>query len=165
MVRKKASALQASATILAIAGLVTLWASAPSVSEVQAQEVARAAEPSDDPEAVLNRQPAVPVDVVILGGLNKITARVSTIRIPLNQSVEFGTLSITARTCAKRPPTEPPETTAFLEITDDTMADGEGDFTGWMFASSPAISALEHPVYDVWVLDCKIAEGGASAGN
>lgn len=104
-------------------------------------------------------------DHAVLGGLNKITARVSTIEIPINQEVSFGTLSITVRTCAKRPPTETPETTAFLEITDATMPDGEGDFTGWMFASSPAISALEHPVYDVWVLDCNIVSGEASAAN
>jgi hypothetical protein len=60
------------------------------------------------------------------------------------------------RTCRKRPPEEPPESAAFIEVRD--IKPGETPktlFTGWMFASSPAVSALEHPVYDVWVLDCK----------
>jgi hypothetical protein len=70
--------------------------------------------------------------------------------------VRFGTLEILARRCHKTPPEEPPESTAFIEIV-DVRPDSEAIkvFTGWMFASSPAVSALEHPVYDVWVVDCK----------
>jgi len=94
--------------------------------------------------------------VAVLQGLDKTTARVSTFEAPVDGTARFGTLQITARACQKRPPTEPPESAAFLEIVDirpDSPA--VPVFSGWMFASSPAISALEHPVYDVWVLDCR----------
>ena len=72
--------------------------------------------------------------------------------------VTFGTLEIVVRSCHKRPPEEPPESAAFLEVTDiKPNEDPAPLFSGWMFASSPALSALEHPVYDVWVIDCRTA--------
>ena len=92
---------------------------------------------------------------VLLQGLDKVTARITTIEAPLNKPVRFGTLEITARRCFKRPPEESPESAAFLEIRE--LREDEAPqqlFVGWMFASSPALSALEHPVYDVWVKDC-----------
>jgi hypothetical protein len=94
----------------------------------------------------------------VLQGLDKVTARVSEIVTPLNRLVRFGTLEIVVRTCQKTPPEEPPESAAFLEIR-DAKPDEEtvSLFTGWMFASSPALSALEHPVYDIWLLDCVVA--------
>lgn len=98
------------------------------------------------------------LEVAQLQGLDKITARVSTFLAPIGQPVRFGTLVITARACRKRPPTETPESVAFLEI--DDRKPGQDQvvlFKGWMFASSPALNALEHPVYDVWVLDCESA--------
>ena len=98
--------------------------------------------------------------VAVLQGLNKVTARVSAIDVPLSRTVRFGTLEITVHTCRKAPPEKPPESAAFLEIRD--LKPGEPPvklFSGWMFASSPALSALEHPVYDIWVLDCREAEG------
>jgi hypothetical protein len=103
----------------------------------------------------------------VLQGLDKTTARISTIEAPLGQSVRFGGLRIVVRACVKRPPEEPPETSAFLEI--DEVRPGDESkpqrlFSGWMFKSSPALSALEHPVYDVGVLDCK-DETGSPAGS
>lgn len=105
-------------------------------------------------------------DAVILHGFDKITARVSELRIPLNETYRFGTLEIVARYCRKRPPEETPEVTAFLEI-DDVQSGREPErlFTGWMFASSPALSALEHPVYDVWVTSCTTSAPDMSAGS
>ena len=99
--------------------------------------------------------PAAAEDVAVLQGLDKVTARISTIRAPIGLTVGFGSLEIVARACIKRPPEEPPESTAFLEIHD--VKPGEAPvkiFSGWMFASSPALSALEHPVYDISVVDC-----------
>jgi hypothetical protein len=74
----------------------------------------------------------------------------------VGQEIRFGSLAIRARACYETPPTEPPESAAFLEI-DALGTDASRDtaFTGWMFASTPGISALEHPVYDVWVIDCQ----------
>ncbi len=100
----------------------------------------------------------------ILQGLDKTTARVSTIEAPLGQPARFGTLQIVARACHKKPPTETPESTAFLEIVDirpDSPAIPV--FTGWMFASSPSVSAMEHPVYDVWVIDCRLVAAPEAA--
>ena len=91
----------------------------------------------------------------VLRGLDKVTARVSDIYAPLDVPVQFGSLQITVRKCNKRPPEETPEQTVFLEI-NDNRPDHTTDrvFTGWMFWSSPARNALEHPVYDVWLKDC-----------
>jgi hypothetical protein len=95
-------------------------------------------------------------DTAILQGLDKVTGRVMTIDAPVGAPVHFGTLEIIVRTCRKRPPEEQPESAAFLdiwEIRNDQAATSL--FRGWMFATSPALSALEHPVYDIWVLDCE----------
>ena len=92
----------------------------------------------------------------VLQGLDKVTARVSTFNVPLDRPTRFGTLEITLRACHKRPPEEPPESAAFLEIRELRLGEQPRSlFSGWMFASSPALNPLQHPVYDVWVLDCK----------
>ncbi len=96
-------------------------------------------------------------DAIVLQGLDKVTARISTLNIKVGETVDFGTLKITLRACEKTPPEDPPEATAFLDIME--QRDDEDPislFHGWMFASTPALSALEHPVFDVWVLDCII---------
>ncbi len=104
--------------------------------------------------------------VALLQGLDKITARISTFEAPIGAPVRFGSLEIVARACDKRPPEEPPESAAFLEITDYRPdSDAVKLFTGWMFASSPALSAVEHPVYDVWVIDCRKASSSSAANT
>ena len=94
--------------------------------------------------------------LAVLQGLDKITARISKLEAPVGKAVTFGTLTINVRACNKRPPEEPPESAAFLQIDEKRAGDTHAQriFSGWMFASSPALSALEHPVYDVGVLDC-----------
>ena len=89
--------------------------------------------------------------------LDKITARISTKSVPVGGGTEFGTLEIRVHYCAYRPPEEPPENVAFIMIFDNGYAEQKPKkalFSGWMFASSPAISGLEHPVYDVILLSC-----------
>lgn len=101
-----------------------------------------------------------PTNTAVMQGLDKVTARVSTFEAPLGQPVTFGALSITVRHCDRTPPEEPPESAAFLEVVEQKRGEEpEPVFTGWMFASSPALSAMEHPVYDVWVLECVDREG------
>jgi len=96
---------------------------------------------------------------VVLQGLDKVTARVQTFEAAIGQTVTFGTLQITVRACDRTPPTDPPESAAFLDIYEARQGEAITDlFHGWMFASSPALNALEHPVYDVWVLECKVAD-------
>jgi hypothetical protein len=97
-----------------------------------------------------------PGDLVIMQGLDKVTARVTRFEAPIGVTVRFGALRIMARACNRTPPEEPPESAAFLDIGEVRPGENALDlFHGWMFASSPALSALEHPVYDVWVLECK----------
>lgn len=94
-------------------------------------------------------------NIAVLQGLDKVTARISTLKARVGDSVRFGTLDIIVHHCDKRPPEETPESAAFLDIAEIRPARAAVTlFRGWMFASSPAISALEHPVYDVWVIDC-----------
>jgi len=105
-------------------------------------------------------------EAAVLRTLDKITARTKDLTIGIDETVTYGTLEITVRKCLKRPPEEPPETLAFLEIREQLQdAEPVTLFMGWMFASSPALNALEHPVYDVWVIDCKIASGEQSKGK
>lgn len=100
----------------------------------------------------------------VLGGLDKVTARVSEIYAPLDVPVQFGSLQITVRKCNKRPPEETPEQTVFVEINDNRPDQSIARiFTGWMFWSSPARNALEHPVYDVWLKDCVTVGANAPA--
>ena len=119
--------------------------------------------------ATLLAVPAEAGTIAVLQGLDKTTARISTFEAPLDQGVRFGSLIITTRACVKRPPEEPPETAAFLEIEDvrpgATAGAANRIFSGWMFKSSPALSALEHPVYDVGVLDCKEESGSPLPGK
>ena len=97
-----------------------------------------------------------PGDLVIMQGLDKVTARVTRFEAPIGVTVRFGALRIVARACNRTPPEEPPESAAFLDIGEVRPGENALDlFHGWMFASSPALSALEHPVYDVWVLEGK----------
>ena len=109
-----------------------------------------------------------PEPVALLEGLDKITARVSKFEALVGAPVQFGTLAIRVRDCEKSPPEDTPESAAFVEI--DETRTGEVRtrvFSGWMFASSPALSALEHPVYDVILLDCRAASGSprTASGN
>ena len=98
-------------------------------------------------------------DQAFLQTLDKITARIATVPVTLNKPFQFGTLEIELKHCAFTPPEVPPEAAAFLEIRDIGFVDKEPTdkitvFSGWMFASSPAVSSLEHPVYDVTLLAC-----------
>lgn len=100
---------------------------------------------------------ADPGQTVELQGLDKITARTSTFQVSIGETVKFGTLVITPRACDRAPPTDPPESKVFLDIYEEKPGEPRTDlFHGWMFASSPALNALEHPVYDVWVLQCML---------
>ncbi|MBL9011249.1 MAG: DUF2155 domain-containing protein [Alphaproteobacteria bacterium] len=120
-----------------------------------------------DLPAVLDRpasfEDAVPDDKgvrrsIIMGGLDKITARTVRFEAPIGTTVRYKKLLITPRTCYVRPPEETPETSVFLDIAEPSpQGDGlQRLFSGWMFASSPGLNALEHPVYDVWVIGCHV---------
>ena len=95
--------------------------------------------------------------VATMQALDKITARISTLSAPVGEARQFGTLEVMVRRCAFHPPEETPENAAFVVIRDlgyDSSVTPAEVFSGWMFSSSPAISALEHPVYDITLLAC-----------
>jgi hypothetical protein len=104
--------------------------------------------------------------IAVFAALDKVTGRISHLEIPLNQTVEFGALKVTPRVCDTRPPTEAPNTTSFVEV-DEVKLTGEVQriFTGWMFAESPGLHAVEHPVFDVWLTNCKTASAAAPSGS
>jgi hypothetical protein len=106
--------------------------------------------------------PTVEKPIAILRALDKITARVEELDVPIGRPYKFGTLIITVRGCRVTPPEETPEAAAFIEVNEFKPGEqGAQVFRGWMFASSPALSAMEHPVYDIWVTGCKDVEGVA----
>jgi len=129
----------------------------------QPQQANTAPQPGDEvvveppPQRIANPQ-------AVFSGLDKITGRIITFDVAINETVQFGALQVTPRVCYSRPPTETPNTDTFVEV-DEVTLQGEIKriFDGWMFAASPGLHAVEHPVYDVWLTDCKGGQGPAVA--
>jgi len=91
----------------------------------------------------------------VFAGLDKITGRITAFDVAIDETVQFGTLQITPRVCLTRPATEAPLTEGFVEVDDvDSAKNAKRIFSGWMFAASPGLHGVEHPVYDVWLKDC-----------
>lgn len=110
-------------------------------------------------------------EVAVFAALDKVTAQIEKLPVELNKTVRFGSLKITPRVCYSRPPTEPPKTTTFVEV-DEIELDGKEKriFTGWMFAESPGLNAVEHPVFDIWLTGCEkplttVSQGRGKAGS
>ncbi|HEY8125852.1 MAG TPA: DUF2155 domain-containing protein [Methylocystis sp.] len=109
----------------------------------------------------------------IFAGLDKTTGRIINFDVAIDETVQFGTLQVTPRVCNTRPQTETPQTTSFVEVDElilkperrgepkpesvkaDAKQEAKRVFSGWMFAASPGLHGVEHPVYDVWLVDCK----------
>jgi len=101
-----------------------------------------------------------------LRGLEKITGRPTNITAPIGKPVQFATLTITVRFCYSTPPSETPETTAFVQIEDHRPDQpAKRVFSGWLYGSSPGLNGVEHPLYDVWVISCNNAPAQAVASN
>lgn len=94
--------------------------------------------------------------IVKLQALDKSTARTETLQAKVGSTIEYGSLFIKIQSCRKSEPLDPPESAAFVQIWEVPLKAEKSEwvFSGWMFASSPALSAMDHAVYDVWVLDC-----------
>ena len=133
MFLNKSTLIVGGRTLLAGAALGLFW---PSLETARAEKIAN--------------------NVAVFAALDKVTARISPLEIRLGKTVTFGTLKVTPRVCNTRPPTEPPVTSAFVEV-DEIQLDGKLKriFTGWMFAESPGLHGVEHPVFDVWLTSCK----------
>lgn len=110
--------------------------------------------------AALNVQATeIETNTAKLQAMNKLTGRVSVIDVPVNGEAQFGSFSIVVRACKTRPPEEAPDNFAFVDVV-DKQEDGtvSNIFKGWMISSSPALNAIEHPIYDVWLLQCVDSE-------
>jgi hypothetical protein len=129
--------------------------------------MADSAPSSSGQNAALNAKavPAAPAKpTLMMRGLDKITGRAFDIVAPLNVPVKFASLTITARYCYSTPASETPETAAFVQIVDARPDKPvHSVFSGWMYASSPGLNAMQHPIYDVWVIFCKTNTPGTAA--
>jgi hypothetical protein len=125
-----------------------------------AQPTDTAPQPGDEVIAEPPQQKIVN-SAALFSGLDKITGRIISFDVNIGETVQFGALQLTPRACYTRPATETSNTDAFVEV-DEVTLQGEVRriFTGWMFAASPGLHAVEHPIYDLWLTDCK---GGAQA--
>ena len=99
----------------------------------------------------------------IFAALDQVTARIQKLEVKLGDTVTFGALRITPRACYTRAPTEAPKTTSFVQV-DEVLLDGKQNriFSGWMFAESPGLNAVEHPVFDVWLTECTQPQRGSA---
>ena len=102
--------------------------------------------------------------VAVFSALDKVTATIKTLEVPLGETTTFGALKVTPRVCYSRPATEQPKTTSFVQV-DELQLDGKqrSVFSGWMFAESPGLNAVEHPVFDVWLTGCNKPKNAVTA--
>ena len=145
-------------------------APAPQNRAAPAPAVPAPPQPADTPprpdDTVVTETPTQKIENAraVFAGLDKITGRTISFDAAIGETVQFGALQVTARACYTRPPTEATNTDAFVEV-DEVTLQGEIKriFTGWMFASSPGLHAVEHPIYDIWLTNCAQPAGGAVA--
>ncbi|HWD11978.1 DUF2155 domain-containing protein [Pseudochrobactrum sp. sp1633] len=122
------------ATFLLVAGLTA--ASLTAVSEARAERISN--------------------KVAEFSGLDKITGRITTFDVYINETVQFGALQVTPKVCYSRSENEAPRTDSFVQVDEITLDRKiRRIFSGWMFADSPGLNAVDHPVYDIWLKDCK----------
>ncbi len=116
------------------------------------------------PTETLYRPEMINMPKVRLRALDKITGRTQTFDSKINEVLKFGSLFIRVRSCQKAAPTEKPESASFIQVWEDTPEqEPTWIFSNWMFASTPALSAMEHPIYDIWVLECIKADNNDSS--
>lgn len=97
----------------------------------------------------------ISTNAALMQAMDKVTGRVNKMTVPVNSKVSFGDFSFVLRACKKRPAEETPENFAFVDVTDKSFGSEEYNiFRGWMVSSTPGINAIEHPIYDVWLLEC-----------
>ncbi|WP_454917476.1 DUF2155 domain-containing protein [Xanthobacter sediminis] len=98
----------------------------------------------------------IPNGYAVFAGLDKITGRITSFDVAIDETAQFGALQVTPRVCYTRPANETQNTTSFAEVNEVTLkGEAKRIFTGWMFAASPGLHGVEHPIYDVWLIGCK----------
>lgn len=140
---------------IALTGSTLFAAALPAVAQENMEAL-----PPIDLEQATPAAPAAPEriknPVAEFTGVDKITGRIITFDVYIDETVQFGALQVTPRVCYSRPITEEPKTDSFVEVDEITLDRKiRRIFTGWMFAESPGLNAVEHAVYDVWLKSCK----------
>lgn len=98
----------------------------------------------------------IQTNAALMQAMDKVTGRVNKITVPVNGKISYGDFSLVLRACKKRPAEEMPENFAFIDVTDKSFGSDEYNiFRGWIVSSTPGINAIEHPIYDVWLLECQ----------
>jgi hypothetical protein len=127
----------------------------PAAQAPSRPRVPQTSQPSNPPPAPVN-EAKIAQPIATFSGLDKITGRIISFDVAIDETVQFGALQVTPRVCYARPQTVAPLTTAFVEVDEVTLDNKiRRIFTGWMFADSPGLHAVEHAVYDVWLTACK----------
>lgn len=144
----------------------------PSDQQPAGQQPAMTAKPPPREVVVEPPPQRITNPTAVFEGLDKITGRITSFEVAINETVQFGALQVTPKACYSRPPTETPQTDAFIDVDEVTLkGDIKRIFTGWMFKASPGLHAVEHPIYDVWLIDCKggkepeVADASDAAGD
>lgn len=157
-----ATAIMAAAPALAqvqLAPLAPLPAPAQSLTPVSpppAQKRSNSSTSTKPLEPLPAENTKIAMPIATFAGLDKITGRIISFDVAINETVQFGALQVTPRVCYARPSTSAPLTDGFVEVDEITLDNKiRRIFTGWMFADSPGLHAVEHAVYDVWLTDCK----------
>jgi hypothetical protein len=141
-------------------------ASGPSRGGQEPRGAAPPVGPAPPAEEVALPSQKIANQTAVVSGLDKITGRIITFEVAIDETVQFGALRVRPRACYTRPPTEAPNTDGFVEVDEITLQnDTKRIFTGWMFASSPGLHGVEHAIYDVWLIDCKKPAQTAAATN
>ncbi|MDC9701022.1 MAG: DUF2155 domain-containing protein [Alphaproteobacteria bacterium] len=113
------------------------------------------------PTQKVQAEEEVALQIAVFSGLDKITARISTFEAMVGKAVRFGTLQVVAHVCYRPPPTLAQQVTAFVTVDEVGLSDKvKRAFSGWMFSESPGLHGLEHPAFDVWLIDCKTSSMG-----
>ena len=140
---------------------------APTQTETIEQVITKPVPPAPIETSVV-RPTYEPYAYAVLQTLDKLTGRTETVTVKVGKAVAVGPLFLDVKTCQKTPPTEQPESVAFIQVWEAkpqsiskdaeqktaSSAASQWVFSGWMFASSPAVSAMDHPIYDVWLKEC-----------
>jgi hypothetical protein len=132
--------------------------------QAQPQPQPGQSQPQPPPQVALQPPPSSKIKntVAVFAGLDKITGRIISFDVYMDETVQFGALQVTPRICYSRPPTEAPQTDAFVEVDEVTFKNEyRRIFTGWMFAASPGLHGVEHAIYDVWLTDCRMTSAVA----
>jgi hypothetical protein len=139
----------ARSAVIVLAALAVAWGATAATAQTR-----RPAPPPAAPAQGARDWIENPVAVFV--GLNKITGRATDFEAKMNQTVRYGALEVTPRACDTKPETERPQTVAFVQVDEITLKKTtQRVFSGWMFATSPGLNALEQPIFDVWLKGCK----------